>query len=189
MALPVRQDLKDYLRIETNDEDDRLDTLLFQAENVVETFLGRPMIAIAQSWVDETEGTRWASALLFPIVPMDSSEAVVVKDADGLTVPSTDYRVDRRTGMLRAEPGVAFCNGPYTITAKAGLSAASDYATRIEPVLCRAILAYASHAYHRTNPSAVSESAGGGAGTGYADALLPSDVRALIEPFRLERVA
>ena len=197
MALPTVSDLKDYLRIETADEDDRLTALLDQAEAAIETWLQRPITAGSAAYTDEGLGYPGGCgvlALIYPVFPIGTTgtpavPAVAITDADGVTVATTDYRVDRRTGIIRAEPGVTFANPPYTITATAGLSAAADYATRIEPAVSRAILALASHYYHRTNPAAVQESSGGGASTTYADGLLPKDVAALVQPFRLERVA
>lgn len=191
MALPVVQDLKDYLRIETTAEDDRIDALLVQAENMVETWLQRPMTALAVAYVDECEGSGeyLITKLIYPVFPIASTPAVTVVDGDGNTVAATEYRVDRRTGILRGTAGVTFSTPPYTITATAGLSAASDYATRIEPVLNRAILDVASDLYHRTNPNALQESAGGGAATQYGVGQVPPRVQAMLSAFRLERVA
>ena len=190
MPLPVRQDLKDYLRIETAAEDTLLDSLLLAAENFVESVVQRPLEAVSEAYVDEAGGECGTTRrLVYPVVPIASDVDVAVTDGNGDVVATTEYRVDRRTGILYGEPGGVFATAPYTITATAGLSAASDWADRIEPVINQAILGYASHLYHRRNPAAVQESAGGGASTTYANDLFPQDVRAMVMPFRLERFA
>lgn len=190
MALPVRQDLKDYLRIETAAEDTILDQLLLRAENFVETIVQRPLEAVEEAYTDEAGGRCGSTLqLIYPVVPIATDADVTVTDGNGDAVADTEYRVDRRTGILYGEPGVVFSTAPYTITATAGLSAASDYPDRIEPVLSAAILAYAAHLYHRRNPAVVQESAGGGTASSYANDLVPQDVRAMVTPFRLERFA
>jgi len=195
MALPTRQDLIDYLRIETADENDRLDTLLDQATAAIETFIQRPILAIEQTFTDEGSGCpgKGVRMLIYPVYPIEMTGSpaaanLSIEDADAVVVATTDYRVDRRSGLVRALPAVTFANPPYAITATAGLSAADDYVTRIEPVIGRAIIALASHLYHRTNPAAVNESSGGGAGTTYVNDLLPKDVAAMVYPFRIETV-
>jgi len=192
MALPTKNDLVAYLRIESEEdtaESALLTALVARATAMVEAWLDRPIETLAdQEFVDEAESTEGAvTRLLVPMVPLDAA-SVVVEDRDGTTVPSTDYRVKPLTGEILAEPGVVFVNPPYTITADVGLDTHPQYETRIEPVLSQAILDVAADLYHARNPRAVSESAGGGASTSYANQVLPERVKVALNPYRLVRV-
>jgi hypothetical protein len=200
MSLPTGTDLKTYLRIETTAEDALLDTLVAQATATVEAWLDRPILTVCLDFIDEaTPDDRAVRRLLVPVYPLDP-DALAIVDVDGTTVPATDYRVDALTGVIRGLVGVQFGNPPYTITADVGLQEHPQYATRIEPVLSRAIVDVAASWYHQRNPAAASVAAGGGvsthafagAGRGIGDthdAEIPPRVRAQLAPYRLVRGA
>ncbi len=157
MALPTTADLKSYLRIESNAENALLAALLLRAQAMLEGWIDCPITAEAQVAVDRAESLdEPVFSLIFPRRPIGS---VTVTDAEGTTVPATDYTVYPTSGMIYAKPGVGFNAGPYTIAASCGLSLRSDYA-RIEPLLAEIILDLAADLYQRRTPGAHSERAG-----------------------------
>jgi len=157
VALPTTADLKTYLRIESNAENALLAALLLRAQAMLEGWIDCPITAEAQVGTDRAESLdEPVYSLIFPRRPIGS---VTVTDADGTTVPGTDYTVYATSGMIYAKPGVVFANGPYTIAASCGLSLRADYA-RIEPLLAEIILDLAADLYQRRTPGAASERAG-----------------------------
>lgn len=193
MALPTITELKLYLRIQTTAEDTLLTLLMTQAEAMVQAHIGRPITAIARTFVEEARTiTAYGvvTKLLVPVTPVDWS-TLVVTDVD-LTalVEDEDYRLgDIWTGEIHAMPGVSFGNGPYTLDAEVGLSVDPEYATRIEPAIGAAILDVAADLWHRRNPGATTESTGGGVSTTYTSDGLPARTAAMLAPFRVVRWA
>lgn len=157
MALPTTADLKTYLRIESNAEDTLLAALLVRAQAMLEGWIDCPIAAESQTAVDR--GDTLDAALISLVFPRRPIAAVTLADADGATIPATDYTVEGRSGVLYAKPTVTFDNPPYTITASCGLSLRADYA-RIEPLLGEMILDLAADLYQRRTPGASSEKAG-----------------------------
>lgn len=172
MALPSSSDLKTYLRIQSTAEDTLLASLVTRATALAEGVLGRPITTVADlAMVDEADTLVAYGAvtkLLVPVTPYDTA-SLVITDADGTAlVVTTDYRVGNAwTGEVFASEGSAFTNGPYTLTADVGLATASDYSTRIEPLIGAAIIDIAADLWHRRNPGAATESTGGGVSTTY----------------------
>lgn len=160
MALPTVTDLKSYLRIESNAENTLLTALLARAQAQVELWIDCPITAVSQTYVDrcETDADKPVLSLVFPRRPI---AAVSITDADGVTVPATDYWVSGATGMIYAEAGHSFSNPRYTITANCGLSLSQHY-TLWEPVISQCILDLAADLYQKRTPNAASET---GAGT------------------------
>lgn len=159
MALPTVSDVKGYLRIEHADEDNELARQLSRAKAAVETHIGYPLTAAAYTHVDYTETDNYGvqPTLRLPGPFKTSSPAPVVTDYYGTTVASTTYALDPRFCVIRALPGYAFCNRPYTIAATIGLSAHPDYASRLEPIASLAIIELVAHWYQNRNPAAASE--------------------------------
>lgn len=189
MSLPTVRDLTDYLRIEVEEasaEARLLSALITRATAMLEAWLDRPIeTTYGVEYVDEAEGEA-VTRLLVPVYPLDAA-TLVVEDGDGETVDADSYRVKPLTGEVIALTG-DFTNGPYTLTADVGLALHPDYEARIAPVLGAAILDLAADLYHARNPRAVSESAGGGASTSYANQVLPERVQVALQPYRLLRV-
>ncbi len=155
MALPTVTDLKSYLRIESNAENTLLTALLARAQAQVELWIDCPITAVSQTYVDrcETDADKPVLSLVFPRRPI---AAVSITDADGVTVPATDYWVSGATGMIYAEGGASFSNPRYTITASCGLSLSQHY-TLWEPVISQCILDLAADLYQKRTPNAGSE--------------------------------
>lgn len=179
MPLPVTKDLQDYLRLTTDAEDLVLKRLLDQAKAMVESYLRRPISTVARTF----EVSNGWGTLHLPLYPV-SATGIVVKDVDDATVDAATYRVDPATGMIIADEGEYFDNGPYTVTVpELGLELADDYASTIEPVLSAAILDLASDLYWHRNPNSSSESEAG-ASVSYAQHGMPPRVVAMLEPYR-----
>lgn len=194
MALPTIIDVKRYLRVQTTAEDTLLTALLASATQLVEAYLGRPILTVAARAMTDEGKTLTAygvvTKLLVPVTPYDAA-TLAITDADGTALTlTTDYRVgDPWTGEVFAAVGTSFPNGPYTLTADVGLETASDYATRIEPVLFVCILDVVADLWHRRNPAASTESTGGGVSTTYTAEGIPARTAAMLAPFRVVRWA
>lgn len=196
MALPTVPDLKRYLRIETSAEDVVLAGLLAGAIGRVRALLDRPIAATSTTYVVEDRRAtalnvsrlsaerQGATFLRIPDTPVAADPAVVITDANGDIVPAADYRLTPATGLLRAVNGL-FDAFPYTIVATVGLETRDDYDEGVEPVLGAAIIDVAADLYHRRNPAATAERAGGGAGVEYSSDRpgIPGRVRDLLAPF------
>lgn len=176
MTLPTATDLKSFLRIETADEDALLAQLLTRAQAMVETYIGRPLIAVPNlTTVDDAithELYGRVTTLQTDLWPIDPA-AVTVADADAETVDPTTYRIVASRGQIVGLPGTSFVHGPYMITYSAGLSLDPFYGTRIEPLASAAILDVAADLYQRRNPAATQEAAGGGVSVSYKTDAIP----------------
>jgi hypothetical protein len=201
MADVTVADLKLVLKIQTSAEDALLTAILASAKAAVRGELGRDIEVTERTFTDEAESHRaygLVRHLLIPpqYLPLDleddsaQSLAPVVMDADGLVLdPAVDYRVGMVwESLIRARPGIAFSNPPYTITVNCGLAADPDYATRIEPAINQAILDAAADLYHFRSPSAASETTGGGVSQTRGEWGLPARVEALLSPWKVIRV-
>lgn len=185
MSLPTVRDLKSYARITHDEEDDLLRFLLRRAVGAAESFLGKPITATSMSFIDDGKTGRWDEAprsLIFPMIPFDAATMVVL-DREGATVDPTTYTVDSSTGILTARYGYLFPFGPYTMTANVGLSTASTYATRDEPLLSQCILDIAVMYYQQRTAGIKSESVGD-LSVSYESAALPPRTRAALEQLR-----
>lgn len=156
MALPTLQDAKDYLRIDTTAEDGLVTALLARAKASIETWLGYPIIAASRTVVtyDRLTSDTWIS---LP-GPFASSPTPVFTDTGGVTVDTSSYVLDGRSGKVRASYNGHFGPGPYTVTATIGLSAHPDYAIRLESIASTAILDLVSHYYENRNPAITADS-------------------------------
>lgn len=190
MALLTVQQIKDYLRIEHTAEDTALALWLTMALAQVEAEVGRPITAASRSWTDDGVTNRAygvVSNLMVPVTPFTVA-TLTIADVDAVAlVAGTDYiaPVTGWEGTIAAWAGLSFGNGPYTLTATVGLSAASNYATVIEPTINAALLDAVSDRWHMRNPNATSESTGGGVSTSYARSGLPMRAAQLLAPWRL----
>lgn len=192
MALPVIDDVKSYLRIQTTAEDVLLASLLVRAQAMVEAHMGRPIALESRTFTEEAESLvayGRVTKLLVPVTPVDWS-TLVLTDADGdALVITDDYRTgDAWLGEIRAAIGMSFGNAPYTIAVDVGLETAADYATRVEPVVSAAIVDVVADLYQRRSPAASTESTGGGISTTYTASGLPARTAAMLAPYTMVRV-
>lgn len=168
MALPTLQDAKDYLRIDTTDEDALLTALLARSKSAIEVLIGYGMAASSVTFTDY--GRVTASPWIQLPGPFALSPAPVVTDVDGAVVDATTYTLDQRAGKIRAKyngngissrAGAIFCSSQYTVVATIGLSAHPDYAIRLESVASSAILDLTAHYYENRYPGISAEGNGG----------------------------
>lgn len=191
MALPTGEDLKTLLRIENDAEDALCDDLIESAKAHAESLIGRPIQAVERTFTGLVGSyDRYQRGVLYlPEYPvsLEVTDAVEITDLDGNVVDDADYVVTN-DGLITTVLGKSFAWFPYTVVAKVGLSVASDYATRIEPMLRSLILGIASTFYKQRNPNAVSDSGGGGVsvtyqGGEYTDGL-PNHLYSLVRKLR-----
>lgn len=189
MALPTNADLKLVLRIQTTGEDTFLTALVARAQAACEAFLDRPITAASSTWTDWVDSGRYPAVvdrLVIPVRPFTPA-GLSITDADGVTLSSTtDYYVPTSgwDAVVRARPGVRFTNGPYTLTASAGLSTDARYSTLIEPAIAAAILDTAADLYRRRLAAAAQESSGGGVAVAYVDTGLTERAKELLAPWK-----
>lgn len=160
MALPTVTDLKTYFRVEHDVDDQLLEQLLREATALVETFLGRPILAAGVG------GTRtYASG--------GSATVAVVRSVRYGTTTGSGGATLTWPGTVSASDVSAFEDHP-------------DYADRIEPALSAAIRDTVGDYYQRRNPSASYESAGGGVSVTYAPTSLglPLRIQAALAPLK-----
>lgn len=191
MALPTTTDLKSYLRIEDTTEDTLLAALLVQAKAMLETLMGGlPITALTgQNVIDRSNDGLQANPITVLMTPHFPVTVNSVKDADNVTVDSSTYTVDTGKGLIYANRGVTFENGPYTINCDYGLSLSPRYSTMYEPILSRCILDIASDLYQRRTPGASSESAAGSSVSWDTSRDVLSRVQPMLRALRVPMVA
>lgn len=160
MALPTVNDLKSYLRIESNAENTLLQALLDRAKAQLEIWTDVPITAVSTTAVDRADAINGQTcvSLIFPQRPINTTATIV--DSEGTTLASDEYTINTASGVIYANSGYSFPYGPYTITTLCGLSLRGDYA-RIEPILSQCIIDLAADLYQKRTPNASSESAAG----------------------------
>lgn len=187
MALPTLQNLKDFLRIETTDEDTALTAMLAQVTGLIEQYLGRPIVKREVTVTDRARPCTGVVKLLGFVCPIDSAATITVKDRDDVTVAATAYTVDYDTAVFYAEPGDSFGNPPYTLTFTAGLSARADYGAVVEPAISSAILDLAAERWRRRVPG-VTQASSAGDSESYGSDAIPARIKLVIDSFRLRQV-
>ena len=160
MALPTVNDLKSYLRIESNAENTLLQALLDRAKAQLEIWTDVPITAVSTTAIDRADviDGQTCVSLIFPQRPINTTATIV--DSEGTTLASDEYTINTASGVIYANSGYSFPYGPYTITTTCGLSLRGDYA-RIEPILSQCIIDLAADLYQKRTPNASSESAAG----------------------------
>ena len=192
MALPGITELKRRLRIEHTAEDTDLTAMMASAYGVVQSYVKRPLVAVQQTmYLEEPPflNERRHRVLYLPVYPVLGTPTPTLTDNDGTLVATSDYRLDLSTGIIYGLATTsAFAVYPYTVVATVGLSARSDYALVVEPVLGAAIIDHAADLWHARNPRATNESTGGGVSTSYAtETGLSARLKAMLDPFRMAR--
>jgi hypothetical protein len=192
----IVRDIKRYLRVQTDEENVLLLSLVNAGTALVEAWLGRPIEARSMTFVDPAESTpdHGVSTLLVPVTPLAAVTAVT--DGDDQVVPVSTLRWNAGTGAITLKDKSAFLNGPYTITATVGLSASQQYRLGGSAAIQQAVVDTVADLYQRRNPVASREAEGGGIAVDYADMkrgvgadnaredLLPARVTAMLAPFR-----
>jgi hypothetical protein len=189
------------LKIDDDVEDADVESKINSAEAACQAYVRRPLTLEAFSWVLEAPkelGLRVIRVLACPIYPLASPGAsagnysadgdVEILDGEGDLVSSADYRVERRTGLIYANAGEQFSLYPYTINAVAGCGARPDYLTFVVPLVKGAVLDTLRDFYLKRNPTAQTESTGGGVATNYFNDGLPKRVKESLDAIRMKRL-
>jgi hypothetical protein len=163
LALPTPEEVKAYLRVTTEVEDELIETITDSAKALIAARLKVPLEEESRTFYARypREGRRREAMtqLVVPIIPCASTATVV--DADEATVDSDTYTIDSRTGFIEADRYEVFDNGPYDITIGVGWETHPDYDLVVEPLLRQGIIDFAADLYRRRNPGAIYEQSGG----------------------------
>lgn len=182
MALPSEEEIKAYLRVTTEVEDDLFRDLSLAAQAWCRAFYNVPL-----DGQDRTFRGLWPrigaqralnTRLAVPIKPCAGTATIT--DADGATVDSSTYVIDQRTGYVEAKRGEVFSNPPYDIAIDVGWTEHPEYDTEVEPILRQAILWAASTYYRNRNVAAIYEQSGGQVSITYTTEEIPPLLRSLM---------
>ncbi|HEX6576656.1 MAG TPA: head-tail connector protein [Gemmatimonadaceae bacterium] len=159
MALPTGEDLKTYLRIETDAEDGLCDELVESATAHAESLIGRPIEPTQKTFASlrSIRDEYGRSVIYLPEYPVSLNPALVLKDENDDTVSAGDYTVVD-SGRITSVAGKSFASWPYQATATVGLALSIDYERKYEPMLRTLILGLASIAYKQRDPNVTNDS-------------------------------
>lgn len=161
MGLPTTSDIKRYLRIENDAEDNLIKDLIEEAIGLIETSTGKSLTSEDVIWIDDAVSGRsygYPTALMIKKWPVDVS-TIVVKGASGDVVAATNYTIDGQ--IIRGTSDFAFDDGPYTITAKAGYAASPSYQKRELPVIRMLVIDVTAFLFQQRTPGALGEGSSG----------------------------
>lgn len=190
MALPSKEDLRSYLRIENDAEDGLLADLVESAIAHAESLINRPILATQRvySGVRGIYDEYNRSVIYLPDYPVSLSPALSITDSNGDTVSTGDYAVSQ-SGRVTSVTGKTFSSHPYEITATTGLELDPDYATLYEPIVRSLILGIASIWYKQRDPNATDDSNLGVSWASNADTEgLPPHLYAIVRKLRPVRI-
>ena len=175
MALPAADEIKAYLRVTTDVEDQLFQDISLAAQAWVRAFYQIPLDSQARTfrgvWPRVGAQRQDDTRLVVPIRPC--SDTATIADADGTTVVSTTYTIDSRSGYIEAKRAVVFSNPPYDIAIDVGWQEHPQYDTDIDPILRQAILWAASTYYRNRNVAAIYEQSGGQVSITYTEQEIP----------------
>jgi hypothetical protein len=183
VALPHEEEIKAYLRVTTNVEDDLFEQLRMSAEAWVRAYYNVPLGSTSRTfrglWPKVGMQRERDTRLVVPVRPC--SATVTLTDADDDAVDSSTYTVDERTGYIDANRFESFGNPPYTAVVSVGWEEHPDYDDDVEPVLRQAILWAASTYYRNRNVAAIYEQSGGQVSITYTEEEIPPLLRSLMK--------
>jgi hypothetical protein len=147
-SLTTLEEIKAFMVVEHDEDDDRLAALHLAAERRLEVFAGRPITATEVT--EYFDGGR--SRLFLPRYPISSSADLTIIDTNGIvaetnneTVEAAYYRVYHQKGTVqrashhgqprRWNPGSL----RYKVTYTGGLDQMTDWAVRHQPILAQSI--------------------------------------------------
>ena len=183
MALPFDDEIKAYLRVTTDVEDDLFFYLNLSARAWLQAFYKVPLETQVRTFrglwprvgVQRERDTR----LVVPVRPCATTATIT--DADGATVSSATYVIDGRTGYVEAKRLEVFGNPPYDIAISVGWDQHPEYNTEVEPILRQAILWAASTYYRNRNVAAIYEQSGGQVSITYTEEEIPPLLSSLMK--------
>jgi hypothetical protein len=175
VALPFPDEIKAYLRVTTNVEDDLFDQISESSQAWVKNFYQVPLSGQSRTFrglwprmgVQRERNTR----LVVPVRPC--ADTATLTDADAVAVDDATYWIDPRTGFIEAKRFESFSNPPYDLVVSVGWDEHPEYNSEVEPVLRQAILWAASTYYRNRNVAAIYEQSGGQVSITYTDKEIP----------------
>ena len=175
MALPDDQELKDYLRVETDEEDDLISQINLSARAWVRAFYRVPLDSQSRTfrglWPRLGNQREADTRLVIPIKPCAGT--AVITDREGTTVDGGTYAIDERTGYVEANADVVFASPPYVAVINVGWEEHPEYDIEVDPILRQAVLWAASTYYRNRNVAAIYEQSGGQVSITYTPKEIP----------------
>ncbi len=182
MALPFEDEIKAYLRVTTDVEDDLFVQIKLSAEAWLRAFYRTPLEGQSRTfrglWPRIGVQRELETRLVVPIKPCALTGTLT--DADGTTVSSSTYVIDQRTGYVEAKRGESFSNPPYDIAITVGWDRHPQYDVEVEPIFRQAILWAAGTYYRNRNVAAIYEQSGGQVSITYTTEDIPPLLRSLM---------
>lgn len=186
MSLPHEEEIKAYLRLTTEVEDDLIEQIRLSAEAWVRAFYDVPLGTQTRTfrgiWPRLGMQREPDTRLVVPLKPCAATATIT--DADEDVVTSSTYVIDQRTGYVDAKRFQYFSNPPYDIAIDVGWESHPEYDDDIEPILRQAILWAASTYYRNRNVGAIYEQSGGQVSITYTEDALPPVIRMKLEVLR-----
>ncbi len=187
MALPSFDELKDYLKVETDEEDALIQGILDGANGWVTRYFGVPLDSDSRTfynrWPRKGYRREPLEQITVPITPCDGS-AVLTNPRTLEVVPDDTYTVDQRAGIINTVYGESFEDIAYTVEVSVGWDHDPDFFSVSEPVLRQAILWAGTDYYRRRNSGAEYEQSGGQVSITYTKDDVPPVLRGLLESLR-----
>lgn len=187
MGLPNFDDLKDYLKVETQEEDPLIQDILDGANGWVTSYFGVPLGGETRTfygrWPRRGPRREPYEQLTVPFCPC-ASTADITDPVTEAVVDAADYVIDQRTGLINTVYGATFYALPYTIEIEVGWEQDPDFNRVSEPILHDAILWAATDFYRRRNPGAEYEQSGGQVSITYTRDEIPAVLRGRLESLR-----
>jgi hypothetical protein len=186
MPLPSEDDIKAYLRVETDIEDDQIFAAKESAEATILQFLQVPLDSEERTFRGRypRRGYRRepAERLVIPVVPC--STTAVITDVDGATVDASTYTIDPRFGWVDIDQFETWDKPPYQIVVSVGWEHDEDFNTAVSPLLWQVVLDLAADIYRRRNTGAIFEQSGGQVSITYTEDEIPPRPRANLNLLR-----
>lgn len=169
-AIVTVQDVKDYLRIETDAEDALLAELIVEATGLVQAMVGPSLTHASVTWYDDAETMRLNTGitnLQLKFTPIDE-DTLVITDCNDEVVPADSYVIRQDEGLVKAKtsnfsqgPAWSFSMGPYKLTCVAGYEFADQYATVLLPLIKSLLTDYTAFLWQQRTLGSSSEKAAG----------------------------
>jgi hypothetical protein len=186
MPLPSDDEIKAYLRVETDVEDDLIFAANNSAQAMVLQYLKVPLESTSRTFKGRRprRGHReeLTERLVIPVVPCATT--AVITDLDGTVVDADTYTIDGRYGWVDAVRYEAFDNPPYQIVVSVGWPHDEEYGAEVDPLLYQIILDIAVDIYRRRNTGAIYEQSGGQVSITYTADDIPARPRVNLELLR-----
>lgn len=180
-VIPVSiSDLKAYLRIDGNEENDLLDSLIRSAVDWVENYTRRALIT--QTWQVELPRFPWKDHVHLPWPPLQSVESVVYTNFDNQELDFEAFTADlhRNTAVLNYG-----CTWPAAVLAPVDpvviefVCGYGDDAKDVPAAIRNAIKLLSAHLYENREPVVI----------GSTISRIPFTIEALLGPYRWVKFA